>query len=219
MIKLIDVSKSYKTKHSNNFVLSNINHEFSCGTINTIYGNSGTGKTTFLNLAGLIDQPSSGSIYINDEQVLFNKDLSNYRMKYFGFIFQDHYLLPEFTVLENLQLPQVIKNGKKYSKEKIYNLLDQFNLSNLLNEYPGRISMGEAQRVAILRATINNPKIIIADEPTSNLDQFNAELVVKLFNALQKDFGHTIIIATHDKRFLDISNNSYKLDNKNLIEI
>ena len=220
MIELKTVSKSYITNHSVNSVLLDVNVVFPENNITTIYGNSGTGKTTLLNIIGLIMSPDNGEVYLNNEKINYNSSLSNYRLESFGYVFQDHYLMPEFSVYENLQLPQLISKNKDFEiDEKIDLLLDTFNLKSIKNHYPINISMGEAQRIAILRSVINNPKIIIADEPTSNLDDDNANNVVRLFKKLKEKYNYTIIIATHDKRFIDISNNSYKLSDKKLVKL
>ena len=220
MVKLKKVYKSYNVDDISNDVLSNINISFKENTINTIYGNSGIGKTTLLNIVGLISKPDSGDIVIGDETINLDIDLSKYRSKFFGYIFQDHYLMPEFTIYENMQLPQLISNTSMDNlNDKIISLLKLFNLDHIAHKYPYSVSIGEAQRVAVLRSTINNPKVLIADEPTSNLDDFNAMNVLELFKNLKDKYNYTIIIATHDKRFLDISNNSYKLTNKKLVEL
>jgi len=220
MVKLDKIYKTYMSDDISNNVLSNIDIMFKANTINTIYGNSGTGKTTLLNIIGLIASPDSGNVIIDEKTINFNAELSKYRKKYFGYIFQDHYLMPEFTIYENMQLPLLISNKyKKNMNEKIFSLLELFNLNRIANKYPINVSIGEAQRIAILRSVINNPKIIIADEPTSNLDDTNAMNVLDLFKSLKDKYQYTVIIATHDKRFLDISNNSYKLTNKKLVEL
>ena len=215
MIKLENISKSY---HSNFEleVLKDVNLFFEHSKIFTIYGNSGTGKTTLLNILGLIDTPSSGNIYIDEKKITDYKNVSTLRVKTFGYIFQDHYLFPEFTVLENLILPSIIIGGNK--RDFALKLLDRFNLSALKDKYPRSISFGEAQRVAVLRAVINKPRVIIADEPTSSLDDDNANSILKLFQDLKRD-GYSIIVATHDKRFIEKSDNSFKLYNKNLMEV
>ena len=220
MVKLDKIYKTYTSDDMSNNVLSNVDVMFKKNTINTIYGNSGTGKTTLLNIIGLISSPNSGNVIIDEKKINFNDKLSKYRKKYFGYIFQDHYLMPEFTIYENMQLPLLIADKyKKDMNEKILSLLELFNLNHIANKYPINVSIGEAQRIAILRSVINNPKIIIADEPTSNLDDSNAMNVLKLFESLKNKYQYTVIIATHDKRFLDISNNSYKLTNKKLVEL
>ena len=215
MIKLENISKSY---HSNSDleVLKDVNFFCDKSKIFTIYGNSGTGKTTLLNILGLIDKPTSGYVYINNNKITDYNNVSSLRVKTFGYIFQDHYLLPEFTVLENLVLPSIIIGGNR--RDFALNLLDRFNLLSFKDKYPRSISFGEAQRVAVLRSIINKPRIIIADEPTSSLDDDNANSIVKLFQELRED-GYSIIVATHDKRFIEKSDNSFKLSNKNLMKV
>ena len=215
MIKLENISKSY---HSNSEleVLKDINLECDNSTIVTIYGNSGTGKTTLLNILGLIDNPTNGYVYIDDKKITNYNKIDSLRIKTFGYIFQDHYLFPEFTVIENLMLPLIISSNKK--NDLALNLLDRFDLLYLKDKYPSSISFGEAQRIAVLRSIINKPRFIIADEPTSSLDDENASYIVDLFEDL-KNQGYSILIATHDKRFIEKSDNSFKLYNKNLMEI
>ena len=147
-------------------------------------------------------------------------DMSSLRLKYFGYIFQDHYLLPEFTVEENLILPGVISGDKKKNiVDKVSKYLERFRLNMLKHKYPHHISIGEAQRIAVIRSLINNPEIIIADEPTSNLDDENANIIATLFKELKEQNKYTIVIASHDERFLHISDNNYKLINKSLIKL
>ena len=215
MIKLENISKSYNSNFELE-VLKDVNLFCEHSKIFTIYGNSGTGKTTLLNILGLIDTPSSGNIYIDEKKITDYKNVSILRVKTFGYIFQDHYLFPGFTVLENLILPSIIIGANK--RNFALKLLDRFNLSALKDKYPRSISFGEAQRVAVLRAVINKPRVIIADEPTSSLDDDNANSILKLFQDLKRD-GYSIIVATHDKRFIEKSDNSFKLYNKNLMEV
>jgi len=221
MLKLKNISHYYSSYNVKNDVLSSINIIFEKSSISTIFGNSGTGKSTLLNIAGLINSPINGQILLDDKNI--NNSMNNIaslRLKYFGYVFQNHYLLPEFTVKENLMLPGVIMgDDKNRIINRVSTYLDRFGMNLLKNKYPHHISIGEAQRVAVIRSLINKPKIIIADEPTSNLDDENANMISDLFKELKEENKYTIIIATHDKRFLQISDNNYKLNNKNLIKL
>ena len=218
MIRLENISKTYTT-NINQHVLDEINIEFHGPSINTIYGNSGTGKTTLLNIIGLIDIPTAGSVYYENKKIENYDLLSSFRLKNYGYVLQDHYLMPEFTVYDNLKLPMVINNNYLNADCYIDDLLDKFKLIHLKNKFPCSISAGEAQRFAVLRSIVNKPKIIIADEPTSNLDDNNAKILISLFEDLKIKYNYIIFVATHDKRFIEISDNSYKLDNKNLKKI
>ncbi len=215
MIKLENITKVYYS-NSKLVVLEDVNMTFDKSKIYTIYGNSGTGKTTLLNIVGLIDKPTNGLVYICNNKIKNYKIASQVRLRTFGYVFQDHYLFPEFTVIENLMLPLIISGNNDISIA--LNLLDKFDLAYLKDSYPSSISYGEAQRVAVLRSVINKPKVIIADEPTSSLDNESANYIVDLFSELKEE-GYAVIIATHDKRFVKKSDNSFKLCNNKLMEI
>jgi len=220
MLELKNISHNYASYKMKNEVLSLINVVFEKAEITTIFGNSGTGKSTLLNIAGLVNNPTAGDVLLEKKKVNNGIDMSSLRLKYFGYIFQNHYLLPEFTVEENLILPGVILgNKKKKIINKVSQYLERFGLTILKDKYPHHISIGEAQRIAVIRSLINDPKIIIADEPTSNLDDKNANIISALFKELKEQNKYTIVIATHDERFLHISDNNYKLNNKNLIKL
>ena len=220
MLELKKISHYYTSYNTNNKVLSSVDISFEKSSITTIFGNSGTGKTTLLNIAGLIIVPSEGQIIIDKQNINNSKNTSSIRLQYFGYVFQNHYLLPEFTIEENLILPGVISgDNKKEINNRVSKYLDRFGLNFIKNKYPHHISIGEAQRVAVIRSLINKPKIIIADEPTSNLDDENADKISNLFKELKEENKYAIVIATHDKRFLQISDNNYKLNNKNLIKL
>ena len=220
MLKLKNISHCYSSYNVKNEVLSSINIIFEKSSISTIFGNSGTGKSTLLNIAGLINTPTNGEILLDEKNINNSINIASLRLKYFGYVFQNHYLLPEFTVKENLMLPGVILGDNKNEIiNRVSTYLDRFGMNDLKNKYPHHISIGEAQRVAVIRSLINKPMIIIADEPTSNLDDENANMISDLFKELKEENKYTIVIATHDKRFLQISDNNYKLNNKNLIKL
>jgi putative ABC transport system ATP-binding protein len=165
----------------------------------TIYGKSGCGKTTLLNILGGLDRPTSGRIEIDGQDIsgLTEDDLARVRLQKIGFVFQDYNLLMDLTVSENVALPMRLSRRK--DPGRVDDLLKRFDIAHVAGEKANRISGGEAQRAAIARALMNNPKIILADEPTGNLDQENTENVIKVFQLAIKDFGMTVILATHDR--------------------
>jgi ABC-type lipoprotein export system ATPase subunit len=200
MIKVIGLEKVFFIDSKTVKVLKNISFEIKSGEKVSICGPSGAGKSTLLHILGLMDTFSSGSIE------LFNSKIENmdenlkteFRNKYIGFLFQFHYLIPDFTVLENLMIPLWIKKENKNNiKEKIKTLTTALGIESLLDRYPNELSGGEQQRVALARSLVNEPKLILADEPTGNLDSKNSGLVVELlFNEVRKR-NVTLIIATH----------------------
>lgn len=217
ILKLENVTKRYKTKVENLTILSNINLEISEGDLVSIQGKSGSGKTTLLNLIGLLDTKYEGKIdYINH---INEKNLEKIRAKNVGFVFQFHYLLPEFTALENVMLPALaLKEKEKVEIEKrAKELLEVVGLKDRLNFYPSELSGGQKQRVAIARALINQPKIILADEPTGNLDDENSQKINSLFIKLNKEEKQTIILVTHSTELANIADKKYILHNKDLI--
>lgn len=217
ILKLENVTKRYKTKVENLTILNNINLEISEGDLVSIQGKSGSGKTTLLNLIGLLDTKYEGKIdYINH---INEKNLEKIRAKNVGFVFQFHYLLPEFTALENVMLPALaLKEKEKVEIEKrAKELLEVVGLKDRLNFYPSELSGGQKQRVAIARALINQPKIILADEPTGNLDDENSQKINNLFIKLNKEEKQTIILVTHSTELANIADKKYILHNKDLI--
>lgn len=198
-VLLENVKKVYKNAQEEVWALKGINLEIEKGQMIAVMGPSGSGKSTLLHIIGGIDYPTEGRVLINGQQInnLNDKQLSKFRNENIGFVFQFHYLLPEFTALENVMIPMEIK-GEKNVKEKAIDILTKFNLQHRLNHKPPQLSGGEQQRVAIARAVANQPSLLIADEPTGNLDSQNAKNVIMLFKELNEKKGMTIIIATHD---------------------
>ena len=201
IIKLEKVNKIYDGSFK---VLFDIDLSFEKGSFNSIIGQSGSGKSTLLNIIGTLDKPTDGDIIINNTNTKGMKkdDLASLRNEEIGFIFQFHYLLPEFTALENVLLPYQIKNGKinKEARDRANELLDLVGLSKIKNKLSSKISGGQQQRVAIARALMNNPKIILADEPTGNLDSESTEKIYELLREINLKFKTTFIIITHDRR-------------------
>ncbi len=202
MIKVENITKSF----GNVKVLKGINIEIKEKEIVSIVGASGAGKTTLLQILGTLSKADTGNIFINNIEVskLSNNKLSEFRNKNIGFIFQFHHLLPEFTALENVCMPAFIaKMNKKDALKKGEDLLNFLNLSHRLNHKPAELSGGEQQRVAIARALINNPAVILADEPTGNLDSKNSEELFQLFTSLKEKYNTTFIIVTHDNNLAE----------------
>lgn len=188
-------------------VLNNVNLSFQEGTFNSIIGASGSGKSTLLNIMGTLDKPTNGEIYINGirTDTMKKNQLADLRNKTIGFIFQFHYLLPEFTALENVLMPFMIGNSKpsKEIKERANELLDLVGLSKVKNNMSTNMSGGQQQRTAIARALINNPKIVLADEPTGNLDSESTESVYNLLRDINEKMKTTFIVITHDTRIAE----------------
>ena len=205
-ISLKKVSKVFFKKNKIR-ALSNINLELSLGKVYSLIGPSGSGKSTLLNLISLIDKPSSGSIEIEKKIVSFDRQDKNdlYRSSSIGIIYQNYNLLSDFTALENVSLAQLaLNNNNRTSELNAKKVLSNFGLSKRINHFPSELSGGENQRVAIARAIINKPKIILADEPTGNLDLKNAKSVFKTLLKL-RDKNRLIIFATHNREFAEMS--------------
>ena len=199
IISLKNITKTFKGLDVP--VLSNLNLQLNKSENIAISGVSGSGKSTLLHLMAGLDFPNSGSVDLNNKNIanLSQNDLSIMRNQLIGFIYQSHHLLPDFSALENVVMPLLIRGGKYQSNHnKAIKILKKLGLSNRLDHYPHQLSGGERQRVAIGRALINEPQIILADEPTGNLDRSNAKVVFDLFINLAKDYGSTIVLVTHD---------------------
>ena len=197
MIKVSSVTKSYGCLQ----VLKGVDLEIQQGEIVSIVGASGAGKTTLLQLIGTLDNPDSGNINFLDTNVnaLSKKELARFRNKNIGFVFQFHHLLPEFTALENVCIPGYLSNTpKKEVEERATELLEMLGLKDRINHKPSELSGGEQQRVSVARALINNPSVILADEPSGNLDSQNAEELHNLFFSLRDKFNQTFVIVTHN---------------------
>ena len=200
---MIKVSNLFKT-YSSNEVLKGISLEVKQGEIVAIVGPSGAGKTTLLQILGTLDQPDehpSTEIRINDIPVhqLKDSELADFRNKEIGFVFQFHQLLPELTATENVMLPRFISGvSKQQATEKAKAILSDLGLGHRLNHHPNQLSGGEQQRVAVARALINDPSIVLADEPSGNLDSENAQFLHELFLKLRDDYNQTFIIVTHN---------------------
>jgi lipoprotein-releasing system ATP-binding protein len=202
LIEIRNIEKVYGFGRSALKVLRGVSLEITQGEVVSIVGPSGAGKSTLLNLIGCLDSFQGGSMYIKGKYVaaLSVEDLSGFRNRHIGFIFQSHNLLPEFNALENIMLPLMIRRvGMKKARAEAQRLLEQFNLSDRGHHKPAELSGGECQRVAVARAIVGKPDILLADEPTGNLDSENSRMLTDMLLELGNAAGMTIVIVTHDR--------------------
>ena len=210
---IVDIKKLTKTFSDGSrklHVLKDINLQIDEGSIITIKGPSGSGKSTLLSIIGTLDNADSGELLINGISIQENTNIDKLRNKSIGFVFQFHNLISELTLEENVSLPKMIAK-EQLDKDELTELFDYFDLKDRMNSFPNDLSGGEKQRVAVMRAVINNPSIIIADEPTGNLDKENALKMMSLFQKLNTEKKLTIIIATHDEDVFNIGHKKYQL--------
>jgi lipoprotein-releasing system ATP-binding protein len=204
MIKAENIYKSYGDLE----VLKGVDLQIKKGEVISIVGASGAGKSTLLQIIGTLDKPNQGSVEINDvnTSILNDKELSLFRNKNIGFVFQFHHLLPEFTALENVCIPAFIhKTPKAESEKKAMELLSALGVDNRASHKPSELSGGEQQRVAVCRALINNPTVILADEPSGNLDSASAKELHQLFFKLRDELNQTFIIVTHNEELANMA--------------
>ncbi|MDA8893289.1 ABC transporter ATP-binding protein [Hyphomicrobiales bacterium] len=201
ILELRKISRKYFLNNKALSIFENINLSVKKKEKVALVGPSGCGKTSLLHIAGLLEAPSSGAVFVKGEEIKWNSDriLSNYRLNDIGFIFQFNNLLDDFNALENTALPYIISgNSKKIAFEKAELLLKQVGLEDRIKSFPNQLSGGEQQRVAIARSLINEPSIILADEPTGNLDLSSSMNVIEVFDRLVDEYDCSIILATHD---------------------
>ena len=212
------LTKSYSNGNNKLDVINNLNLKVNTAEIITIVGQSGSGKTTLLNLLGGLDLPDSGELIIKGKNILElnNNDLAEFRNKDLGIIFQFHHLLPEFTAYENVLLPSLINDNPTDKETVADELFEYVNLYKRKNHYPSELSGGERLRVAVLRSLINQPSLILADEPTGNLDSDNSKRLMKLFKKINADFNQTFIITTHSAEVAKIGSRCLKMINGRL---
>jgi len=206
VLEFINISREFSLNNNALRVLSDVNFSINQKERVALIGPSGAGKTSFLHIAGLLEIPTAGEVYINNNIIDWNSDkaLSQHRLKDIGFIFQFNNLLDDFNATENVAIPFILSgNSKKLSIEKAEFLLSEVGLRDRLKSFPNQLSGGEQQRVAIARSLINDPAIILADEPTGNLDNDSSMNVIEVFNNLVTDHDCSLIIATHD---MDVAN-------------
>ena len=217
LIILDKISKSFLTNKKIN-VLNKINYKFNKGKIYSLVGPSGSGKSTLLNILSLIDKPSTGKLRIEGKDIIFSDSEVNdkIRAKKIGIIYQQNNLLPDFTALENVYLARLsIENNKKKAIEAAKKIITKMGLIKRINHYPSELSSGEMQRIAIARALINEPEIILADEPTGSLDHSTAKEVFKILYKL-KDSNRLIIYATHNRFFANMADCKLEMINGNI---
>ncbi len=205
VLEVNNITKIFKTKSENIIAVNNVSYEFENGKFYAVMGHSGSGKTTLMNILGLLENKTEGTYLINGKDVsnLKEDELSFIRMKNIGFIFQNYALDPNLKAIENVMLPMYINEEikKENRKDKSIRLLEYVNLSDRLEHYPKELSGGEQQRVAIARALANDPQIILADEPTGNLDEENEKIIFDILKSL-KDNGKCVIVVSHDNNVL-----------------
>ncbi len=215
ILDLKNINKIYETKVEKLEILKNINLELNIGDFISIQGKSGSGKTTLLNILGLLDSPTSGEVVYDGINVDFKKEnLKNtLRNEKIGFVFQFHYLLPEFSALENVMLPALVrkKADKEIVRKKAEDYLNMVGLGGRLTHKPSELSGGEKQRVAIARAMINDPAVILADEPTGNLDVDTSQTIHDLFFKINKEKSQAIIIVTHSLELAGITKEKFEI--------
>lgn len=199
MLELKNISKSYGAQ----LILNNINLQVQDNQLVSILGPSGSGKSTLLQIIGLLLKPDSGSIDLNGIQYgnLKDKELAQFRNSKLGFVFQFHNLLGEFTCAENVKMPLFIRETKLTDEQEFYyeEIIKHLGIKHLMNKFPSQLSGGEQQRVAVARALINKPAVLLADEPTGNLDNKNAESLYEMFVQLKQTYGQQIIMVTHNE--------------------
>ena len=212
LLEINKINKSFYDNEKKIQILNDLSFSIDKKEIISICGSSGSGKSTLMNIISGLLTFDSGEIIFNGD--IFNKnfDFSKYRNSSLGIVFQDHYLISELSVIENIMLPQIISGiNSKEAKINASSLLDDFNLLNIKDSYPNKMSGGEKQRVAILRAIINKPKLILADEPTGSIDEFNKDKILYLFKNIVLNYDTAILMVTHDNKVSQISNKILKL--------
>ena len=215
LIQLQAINKKYQMGQKEFLALNDINLSFDKGEFTAVWGPSGSGKTTLLNLIGTIDEPSSGTLFINGNDVskMSDNEKSNYRNNQIGFIFQNFNLIPVLSAVENVMLPLQIKKTKtSIAREKAMERLSEVGLDHLANSRPDKMSGGQRQRVAIARALVTDPDVVIADEPTANLDFATSINIIEIMQKLNKKDKATFLFSTHDQRLLDRMNRLVKLE-------
>ncbi len=214
-----NIDKSFSNGKTELSVLKNFSLDVEVGQIITIMGQSGSGKTTALNILGTLDQADAGELTINGTQVhdMNETELSTIRNRDIGFVFQFHHLLPEFSAIENILMPTWI-NRVDDSRDRALCLIEKMGLSERKDHFPSQLSGGERSRVAVARALMNKPKLVLADEPTGNLDEKNANKLIDLLGKINKDFHQAIVLTTHNPKIARIGHKQFFLENGSLSE-
>ena len=214
-----NIDKSFSNGKTKLSVLKDFSLDVDVGQIITIMGQSGSGKTTALNILGTLDQADAGELSINGKQVhdMNEAELSTIRNRDIGFVFQFHHLLPEFSAIENILMPTWI-NGADDRRDRALDLIEKMGLSERKDHFPSQLSGGERSRVAVARALMNKPKLVLADEPTGNLDEKNANKLIDLLVKINKDFRQAIVLTTHNPKIARIGHKQFFLENGSLSE-
>jgi len=214
-----NIDKSFSNGKTKLTVLKDFSLDVDVGQIITIMGQSGSGKTTALNILGTLDQADAGELSINGTQIhdMNETELSTIRNRDIGFVFQFHHLLPEFSAIENILIPTWIK-GADDRKDSALDLIEKMGLSERKDHFPSQLSGGERSRVAVARALMNKPKLVLADEPTGNLDEKNANKLIDLLVKINKDFHQAIVLTTHNPKIARIGHKQFFLENGSLSE-
>lgn len=221
MIKIINLKKSFRDGDTETNVLKGIDLDIENGRFVAIMGRSGAGKSTLLYQMGLLDEPTSGEVFINGLQTknMTVEEKVEFRLCELGFVFQDFALLPDLTALENVALPLLMQD---INKDKAYSMateaLIKVNLEHRLHNTPSHLSGGEQQRVSIARAIAHNPKILFADEPTANLDNESSKTILDIFKGLHKQ-GQTIVMVTHEEQYAKMAEKIIKIDNGKIVSV
>lgn len=217
LLKLSNITKSYSERK----ILDGLNFEVCQGESIAIIGPSGSGKTTLLNLLGALDQPDSGEILFDGADIsgMNEKDLSEFRSEKIGFVFQLHHLMPQLNLWENVMLPTLInkKFQNKETEERAKRLLERTGIQEVIGQKPAELSGGECQRTAVVRALINQPKLLLADEPTGALDQASSDKLADLLIQLNKEEGTALITVTHSMKLAEKMDKIYRLENGKLV--
>jgi len=214
MIKTDKLSKVYRTEEVETTALNELDIEIKTGEFVSIMGPSGCGKSTLLNVLGLLDSPSRGQYYFLDEEVgaMNERQRASFRKANIGFVFQSFNLIDELTVYENVELPLIyLKTSPSERKERVNEMLERMGIAHRSGHYPQQLSGGQQQRVAVSRALITNPKIILADEPTGNLDSNHGDEVMTLLQKLNQDEGTTVVMVTHSPKYADYGHRTINL--------
>jgi lipoprotein-releasing system ATP-binding protein len=221
ILKAKNIKKSYHNGQKELKVLKGLDLEIQYHEIVTVMGPSGSGKSTLLNILGTLDTPDSGELFIHDLPIsgLKGDNLSRLRNNHLGFVFQFHHLLPEFTAFENVMIPAILAKKENKLESRALELFNYLGLYDRRDHYPTQLSGGERSRVAVMRALINAPDLVLADEPTGNLDVKNAQRMIELFQNICKDFNQAMIITTHNIHVAQIGKTQWEIMNGTLIPL
>ena len=221
IIQFVDVFKSYQNGATSVTALKGVNLSFDAGDFVTIMGPSGGGKTTLLNLLAGLDLPDQGQIYLQGRKVsdLSDHDLTLLRRKEIGFVFQFFNLMPTLTIQENVELPLLLSHSSKTAGSRVQTLLEYVGLWDRAQSFPAELSGGEMQRIAIARALVHQPVILLADEPTGNLDSENGQKIIELMKRAATDFNTTVILVTHNPQIAEFGNRHFEIRDGKLTDI